>query len=82
MEKVNTNFKVTFIAFGVMTAIGLTLMYLISTDWAKGLGSVLILIAAIGFLIDGFAGRRAEPYTVALEQLAKQHQMVIENSPK
>lgn len=27
----------------------------------------------MGFLIDGFAERRARPYTAALEALAKEH---------
>lgn len=81
IQKVNANFEVTFIAFGVAAAIGLALIFLVRTDWAKGLGSVLILIGAIGFLIDGFAERRAVPYTAALEKLAQQHQVVLENGP-
>jgi hypothetical protein len=76
IQKVNTNFKVTFIAFGVVAAIGLALIYLVNTDWAKGLGSVLVLVGAIGFLIDGFAERRAVPYTSALVELAKHHEVV------
>ena len=73
MQKVNNNFRTTFYVFGVLAAIGLTLHYL-NTTWGRGLGAVLILIGAIGLLIDGFAERRAAPYTVALEQLAARHQ--------
>jgi len=71
MEKVNANFRTTFTSFGVAAAIGLALVYLVGTDWAKGLGSVLILVGAVGFLIDGFAERRARPYTSALIELAE-----------
>ncbi len=69
MQKVNSLFKTTFIAFGVATAIGLALIFAVRTDWARGLGSALVLIAALGFMVDGFAGRRALPYTAALEEL-------------
>ena len=44
-----------------------------SADWAHGLGPALIMIGALGFFIDGFAERRARPYTVALEALAAEH---------
>ena len=71
MEKVNANFKTTFFAFGALAAIGLTLHYLVGADWARGLGAVLILLGAIGLLIDGFAERRAVPYTNALEAIAE-----------
>jgi len=33
----------------------------------------LILVGAIGLLVDGFAERRAVPYTAALEMIAEQH---------
>jgi hypothetical protein len=73
MQKVNANFRTTFVAFGVLTAVGLVLIFAIRAGWAQGLGSALILVSALGFMIDGFAGRRAKPYTEALEQLAAQH---------
>ncbi len=38
------------------------------------LGPALILVGAIGFLIDGFAERRAQPYTDALESLAAEQE--------
>ena len=74
MQKVNTNFRTTFFAFGVLAAIGLGLHYLFSTSWGRGLGAVLLLIGAIGLLVDGFAERRAEPYTAALKEVASQHE--------
>ncbi|MCB1303588.1 MAG: hypothetical protein KDK37_04900 [Leptospiraceae bacterium] len=72
MEKVNKNFRFTFYAFGAVALLGLLLHYLVPADWARGLGAVLILGAAIGLLIDGFAERRAEPYTEALRSLPLQ----------
>lgn len=73
MEKVNANFKLTFMAFGVLATAGLGIHYLCGPNWGRGLGAALILISAIGLLIDGFAGRRAEPYTSALIQIAATH---------
>jgi hypothetical protein len=45
----------------------------LKADWAHGVGPAIILIGAMGFLIDGFAERRARPYTEALEALAAEH---------
>lgn len=80
IQKVNADFKVYFAAFGLAVAIGLALIFLVRTDWARGVGPALILVGAIGFFIDGFAERRAVPYTSALEELAEQHQVLRENS--
>ena len=74
MAKANSNFRVTLAAFGVVVAIGPGLVYGPRTGWALGLGAVLILCGALGLLIDGFASRRAVPYTMALQQLAIQYQ--------
>jgi hypothetical protein len=73
MKKVNANFKLTFIVLGALTAVDLGVHYLGGPDWGRGLGAALILISAIGLLVDGFAERRAEPYTAALEQIAVKH---------
>ena len=70
MQRVNANFRTTFKVFGLLTAVGLVLTFAIRAGWAQGLGPTLILISSLGFLIDGFAGRRAVPYTEALEQLS------------
>ncbi|ACS85096.1 hypothetical protein [Musicola paradisiaca] len=69
MQQVNANFRVTFYALGILVAVGLCFHYLAGPEWGRGLGSTLILLGAIGLLIDGFAERRAEPYTAALLQL-------------
>lgn len=69
MEKVNANFRVTYYVLGLVAAVGLLIHYLGGSGWGRGLGSTLVLLGAIGLLIDGFAERRAVPYTAALIQL-------------
>jgi hypothetical protein len=71
MEKVNADFKAYFAGFAVLVAAGLTLLLVVHSPWARGLGPALILIGGLGFIIDGFASRRAIPYTAALEALAR-----------
>ena len=78
MEKVNTNFRMTFFIFGAVVALGLLIHYLGGPECGRGLGAVLILAGAIGLLIDGFAERRAVPYTTALEEMALQYHNVNE----
>jgi len=53
--------------------IGLELRFGLKADWAHGVGPALILIGAMGSLIDSFPQRRARPYTMALEALAAEH---------
>jgi len=72
MQKVNANFAATFVIFGVMIAAGLILTYALRIEWLRGLGIGLILVAALGLVVDGFASRRAAPYTLALEAIAQQ----------
>jgi hypothetical protein len=71
MEKVNADFRTYFAGFAVLVAAGLALVLLVRQPWGRGLGPALILVGALGFLIDGFASRRAVPYTAALEELAR-----------
>ncbi|MGI9305602.1 MAG: hypothetical protein ACR2RB_23285 [Gammaproteobacteria bacterium] len=70
MEKVNANFRMTYFAFGVLVLAGLLVHYFGGGNWGRGLGAMLILAGGIGLLIDGFAERRAEPYTAALQALS------------
>ena len=70
MEKVNDNFRLTYIVFGILVAVGLLIHYVGGANWGRGLGAILILVGAIGLLIDGFAERRAVPYTTALQEIA------------
>jgi hypothetical protein len=70
MRRVNDRFAQYVLGYVALTVLGLALRFGLRGDWAHGAGPALLLIAALGFLIDGFAERRARPYTVALERLA------------
>ena len=70
MEKVNANWPRILAVWAGFVVVGLALRFGLSADWARGVGSALVLIGGVGFLIDGFAERRAHPYTAALERLA------------
>lgn len=73
MQAVNANWPRLVAAWTVLVLIGVGIRFGFRADWAQGLGPALILVGAIGFLIDGFAERRARPYTAALDQLAAEH---------
>lgn len=73
MRKVNANWPLYVTTWAVLVVGGLALRFGLKADWAHGLGPALIAVGAMGFLIDGFAERRARPYTAALEALAKEH---------
>lgn len=73
MEKVNANWPKLMAAWAAFTLIGLAIRFGLEADWAHGLGPALIFLSAVGFLVDGFAERRAVPYTKALKTLAQQH---------
>lgn len=79
MEKVNATWPIYLGTWTVLAIIGLGLRFGLHSDWAQGLGPALILIGAAGFLIDGFAERRARPYTAALETLAAEHGVTSSN---
>ncbi len=80
MRGVSALFRATLVAFGVAAAVGLCLIYLVGSGWAKGTGSVLVLIGGIGSLVDGFADRRSYPYLDALEVMAKQHDVPLDGA--
>lgn len=73
MEKVNDGWPKYLALWAVLPLIGLGLRFGLSADWAHGIGSALVLVGAIGILVDGFAERRAQAYTDALEALASEH---------
>lgn len=73
MEKVSATFRVTYYVLGLVAIVGLLIHYAGGPGWGRGLGSTLVLLGAIGLLIDGFAERRAEPYIAALVQLRADH---------
>lgn len=73
MQKVNDNWPRLIGTWTAFVLVGVALRFFVAADWAHGLGPALVLVGAIGFLIDGFAERRARPYTAALESLAAEH---------
>lgn len=73
MRTVNANWPIYITTWTVLVLLGLGLRFGLHADWAHGVGPALLLVGAIGFLIDGFAERRARPYTAALEALAAEH---------
>jgi hypothetical protein len=72
MRQVNRMWPIYLSVWTALVVLGLALRFAFKADWAHGVGPALILVGAFGFLIDGFAERRARPYTAALEQLAEQ----------
>jgi hypothetical protein len=73
MRKVNDNWPIYLGTYAALVVIGLALRIGLRADWAHGVGPAIVLIGAFGFLIDGFAERRARPYTAALETLDEEH---------
>lgn len=73
MQKVNDSWPIYIGMWTTLVVVGLGLRFGLKADWAHGVGPAIILIGAVGFLIDGFAERRARPYTEALEALAAEH---------
>jgi uncharacterized membrane protein HdeD (DUF308 family) len=69
MQRVNANWPVYLVLYAVFAVAGLALRFLVRREWAVGAGTALVLFAGLGLLIDGFAERRARPYTAALESL-------------
>lgn len=70
MRKVNANWPIYLGGYAVFAIVGLGLRFGFKAEWAQGVGPGLVLVAAMGLLIDGFAERRARPYTQALEEVA------------
>jgi hypothetical protein len=73
MQGVNRNWPIYLSVWAGLVAVGFILRFALKAGWAHGLGAGLMLAGALGVLIDGFAERRARPYTAALEALAAQH---------
>lgn len=81
MDKVNANWPRLVATWAVLVVVGLGLRFGVRADWAHGVGPALIIAGAFGFLIDGFAERRARPYTAALEALATEHGVARPEAP-
>jgi hypothetical protein len=67
MEKVNKAWPVYLTAWATFTVVGLLLRFALKNEFARGIGIALVFFGGVGMLIDGFAERRAHPYTRALE---------------
>lgn len=78
MRKVNANWPMYLGVWAGLVILGVALRFGLKADWAHGVGPGIILIGAVGFLIDGFAERRSRPYTAALEALGTQHGVPVE----
>jgi hypothetical protein len=75
MAKVNAWWPVYLTTWVVFILVGLSLRFIVARwldrgDWAMGLGIALCFFGGAGLVIDGFAERRAHPYTNALLALA------------
>lgn len=66
MEKVNRAWPIYLAVWAAFGVIGLGLRFGLRSEFAQGLGVALVFFAGVGLLIDGFAERRAQPYTAAL----------------
>ncbi len=76
MDRVNVAFALYVKGYAAFAVIGLGLRFAMRGDWAHGTGAALILIAGLGFMIDGFAERRARLYTKALQELSSANPIV------
>ncbi|HMY16016.1 MAG TPA: hypothetical protein PKA58_06785 [Polyangium sp.] len=67
MAKVNQAWPVYLTAWATFAVVGLVLRFALKNEFGRGIGTALVFFAGVGLLIDGFAERRAHPYTKALE---------------
>jgi hypothetical protein len=68
MEKVNRAWPVYLAVWAAFGVVGLALRFATRGDFTQGLGIALVLFCGIALVIDGFAERRARPYTAALAE--------------
>jgi hypothetical protein len=67
MEKVNRAWPIYLGVWAAFGVVGLALRFATKGDFSHGLGIGLVFFCGVGLLIDGFAERRARPYTEAIE---------------
>jgi len=67
MEKVNGAWSTYLTVWATFAIVGLLLRFALQNEFARGVGTALVFFAGVGLLIDGFAERRAHPYSKALE---------------
>ncbi len=66
MEKVNRAWPVYLAVWAAFGVVGLALRFGTRGDFTQGLGISLVFFCGVCLLVDGFAERRARPYTAAL----------------
>lgn len=71
MAKVNQAWPMYLTAWATFGIVGLLLRFALKNEFGRGIGTALVFFAGVGLLIDGFAERRAHPYTKALEMPSK-----------
>ncbi len=71
MEKVNGAWSTYLTVWATFGVVGLLLRFALQNEFARGIGTSLVFFAGVGLLIDGFAERRAHPYTKALETVTQ-----------
>lgn len=71
MEKVNDAWPRYLWMWAAIGVLGLALRFLLKSDFAQGLGIALVFFSGIGLLVDGFAERRARPYTETLKTVTQ-----------
>ncbi|MEN9798078.1 MAG: hypothetical protein RL653_1774 [Pseudomonadota bacterium] len=67
MEKVNRAWPVYLVVWAAFGVTGLVLRFGTRGDFTQGLGISLVFFCGVCLLVDGFAERRARPYTAAIE---------------
>lgn len=72
MEKVNRAWPRYLVVWALFGVLGLSLRFLMTSDFAHGLGIALVFFSGVCLMVDGFAERRARPYTQSLEASALQ----------
>jgi hypothetical protein len=70
MAKVNRGWPLYLAIWAGFGVVGLALRFGLRGDFAHGLGIGLVFFCGVCLVVDGFAERRARPYTQALEAAA------------
>jgi hypothetical protein len=67
MHAVNRAWPVYLAAWAAFGVVGFALRFATRGDFTQGLGIALVFFSGVGLLVDGFAERRARPYTAAVD---------------
>jgi membrane protein implicated in regulation of membrane protease activity len=69
MEKVNNAWRWYLAIWVVFAIVGLGLRLLTTSSFLSGFGIALVFFAGVGLMIDGFADRRAQIYSIGIGEL-------------